>query len=116
MYRLIALGLLPSGEQVVSVPVDVDIERPDEPIRLSSPALTLSVGDQRQLEVFGNYRDGSRNVDLTYSTRLTFASASREIAEIDKGGTVRAIASGSTRIIVNGGKLVIPVSVRRSQK
>ncbi len=114
-YTLTVVGASATGENITPAAIDIDVERPDLPVRIENDTLDMRlehVGDRQRLLVDGIYADGSR-VDLDYSNLTTYASEDPAIASVNSIGLVTAVAPGSTRItIMNGGRsVVVPVEV-----
>jgi len=112
LYVFTADGWTASGNPVTTDAIRIDIERSDSPVSLNAAPSSLSalaVGDQTAIRVMGTYADGSV-VDLTNSTRTTFATNPTGIVTVGAGGLVTAVGSGSAQIVVNG-SLSVPVTV-----
>jgi hypothetical protein len=110
-YTLTASGVTASEETGDSDPVSIDVERPDNPVSLTTEPsrVELSIGHKTSLRVIGTYSDGS-TVDLTESTQITFVSQSAEIVTVGPGGRITATGPGTTRIVING-LWTVPVRV-----
>lgn len=112
IYNLTAIGSVTSGQPITSLPVTLDVERPDAPVSVSvdTPGpLELSLGDVTVVHVSGTFADGS-NIDLTKSSGTTFVSGSPNTVSVLSNGVLSAIAPGATQIIVDG-TITIPVTV-----
>jgi hypothetical protein len=106
---LAVMGVVRPGETIVSH-ISIDIERPDPPVRLvANPLFFRGVGDESRVTVIGTFADHT-TADLTYSTLISYVSANPAIATVDKTGTVKSIAPGSTKIVING-RVFIPITV-----
>lgn len=117
---LTANGVTQAGQQVVSAPVQIDIERSDPPASLStldSSSLVLeSMGEQVHSIILARFAD-STIVNVTRSTMVSFASSNTAVATVDSSGTVTAQSAGSATINVTytlgsqSLQLPIPVTV-----
>jgi hypothetical protein len=119
IYRVIAVGRTTSSGAVESKALAVDVERPDQPIRIwAEPSIIqfTHLGDQIPLRVLGAFADGSRT-ELTRSSRTTFASSDSRIASITAEGMVTAVQAGRTSILVRtpSTDYSIPVRVQEAQ-
>jgi hypothetical protein len=112
-YLLTAMGTSHSGPPVDSEPITIDVERPDQPVKITAnhPQLGLNVGDRLGIQVTGTYADGSV-VDLSKSTQTTFVSQAPAIATVTAEGLVTAVAPGSTAIVIDG-RISVPVTVEQ---
>jgi Big-like domain-containing protein len=102
VYTLTADGLTQSGQSVSSAPIQIDIERPDFPLALSTSDSSLNLesqGEQTHLIVLAGFLDGSQ-IDVTHSTLVSYVSSNPAIATVDSSGTVTAVAAGSASITV----------------
>jgi hypothetical protein len=105
-----------------SAPIQIDIERPDLPVSLStlaSSSLFLETqGEIDRLIVLASSVDGSSRVDVTHSTLVTYVSSNPAIATVDSSGTVTAVAAGTISISVtytlgsHNLQISIPVTVQ----
>jgi adhesin HecA-like repeat protein len=116
IYTLGAVGSLVSGgEPIFSNRISIDVERPDNPVRLGvdlSPLIS-SVGDHDLMSVFGVYGDGSK-YDLGRSSKTTYVSNTPSVATVDNRGMIIAVAPGTASITVANGpnaSFVVPVTV-----
>jgi len=102
-HTLTALGSTSSGGLVPSVPVVLDVERPDSPVsvRLPIPAVELQVGGRFGIQVVGTYADGS-TAYLSKSTLTTYSSQAPAVASVSGDGLVTALSPGSAIVLVNG--------------
>lgn len=100
---LTANGVTQSGQQAVSAPVQIDIERSDPPAALStldsSSVVLESMGEQVHSTVLAHFADGSI-VDVTRSTLVSFASSNTAVATVDSSGAITAQSVGSAMINV----------------
>jgi adhesin HecA-like repeat protein len=103
------------GEPIFSNRISIDVERPDNPVRLGvdlSPLIS-SVGDHDLMSVFGVYGDGSK-YDLGRSSKTTYVSNTPSVATVDNRGMIIAVAPGTASITVANGpnaSFVVPVTV-----
>lgn len=114
-YSLVAVGTTTAGETVQSERINVDVERPDPPLRIWNevPGLSLPyAGHTMWLQVSGKFADGSR-VTLTYSSLTTYVSDNPAVVAVDSTGLVTAVGPGSAKITITnvGEKIVVPVDV-----
>src|SRR6266852_1545689 len=119
LYNLTADGITASGQGATSVPIQIDIERPDLPVSLStfvSDVVMESLGEQTRLVILAAFGDGSV-VDVTESTLLSYTSSNSSVVGIDARGAMTAVGPGSAAVSVTytqGGKslqLTVPVQV-----
>jgi hypothetical protein len=110
-YTLTAIGKPVRGEAVFSQPIVIDVERADLPQKItpSSRLLDMEIGWELPIDLNGTYADGS-SVDLTKSRQTTYVSESPAIATVSREGLIKAVAPGSTRIVIDG-KIAVPVTV-----
>jgi hypothetical protein len=117
VYHLTAVGSNSSGG-VLSDPVEVDIERPDDPVDLFAEPLSLNfnaVGDQLGIVVYGTFADGAKLI-ISNSSKTRYLSDNTQVAIVAAtglgAGMVTAAAPGQGSIIVQSGpSLAFPVSV-----
>jgi hypothetical protein len=110
-YAVRAVSVDPNGNQIISSPVNVQVERADKPISLSPdpPAVYLRfVGDSLPLSVFAMFT-GSVRLDITQSSLLSVTSQNPSVATFGNG-IVTAVGSGQTKLTVQYGALT-PVTV-----
>jgi len=110
-YGLTAIGKPAAGDAVFSQPIAIDVERPDEPRKITTNfrLLNMRVGEDLPIDVYGAYADGSE-VNLTKSRQTTYFSESPAIVTVSREGRVKSIAPGTTRIVIDG-KIAVPVTV-----
>ncbi len=99
-HLLTAWGTTGAGQMVASIPLTIDVERPDVPTRLSvnpSQVTFQSQGQKLPLHISGTFSDGSV-LDVTRSSNLAFAASDTSVASVDKNGIVRAVAKGNASI------------------
>lgn len=118
IYRLTAVGKSGS-DSVASEKLDLDVERPSEPLRIwAEPAILqfTHIGDRLPLRVLGSFADGSQS-ELTRSTKTSFVSEDASVASIAEDGTVTAVGNGKTSILVRtpSRDYSIPVRVEPAQ-
>ncbi len=102
-YMLTASAAIAVGDSVDSETILIDIERPDDPVSMTTfpTQLDMNVGDRSTLQVTGHYADGSK-ANLNQSTKTTMVSESPRIVTATDSGSVTAVSPGSTVIFVNG--------------
>jgi hypothetical protein len=134
-YGLTAFGRTSAGEIEESA-INVDIERPDTPVSISSfqfPSLTLEINPENNngaasnpmidrpfyLIILATFADGS-NVDVTESSYVTYESSKTTVVTVEGHGGIKAVALGTASIIVSyknpkGGsvQVSVPVTVLR---
>ncbi len=120
IYTLTADGLTQSGQHVTSAPIQIDLERPDLPLSLSASDVGLvleSLGEQIHLRVLAIFSDGS-TINVTNSSRLSYASSNTTVATVDPSATVTAAAAGRATITatytVSGQSVQVPIPVNVS--
>jgi Bacterial Ig-like domain (group 2) len=108
-YSVAVMGGLPAGQPVFSDPVFLDVEQAGRPLSLTTnlDVLNVSIGEESSLQVQARYANGVQ-ADVTNSAMTTFVSQSPDIATVDAHGWVKAVAPGSTNIIIDG---IVPVRV-----
>lgn len=125
-YPLTAMGRTVAGDLVESDPVNIDIERSDTLVSLSSfqaPSLTLEPKEsQFHLIILATFSDGSDSV-VTESSYITYRSGNTAVATVDHYGAITPVAPGTGSITVtyknpNGERvqLSVPVTVRKSNE
>jgi hypothetical protein len=120
-YQLTAVGSN-SGGIVASDPIAIDIERPDDPVKLWAEPLLLSfkgVGAQRGIIVYGTFADGTGLI-ISESSKTLYLSDNTQVATVAAtglgSGLVTAVAPGQGSIIIQSGpSLYFPVSVTVDQ-
>jgi hypothetical protein len=101
-HDLRAIGVA-GGVVVKSDYLTIDVERPDDPVRLRTEPAILQLrnrGDRFPLRVIGTYSDGSQAV-LTASSRTAYSSNDSTVATVSPSGVVTAVGPGKTSIVVN---------------
>jgi hypothetical protein len=107
--------------QSISEYIEVDVERPDMPTRLSFlnnyPQLEFTgLGDPFHMNVLATFSDG-RTLEVTASSHVTYSSSNRNVATFDRQGFITPVGIGSavvSAIYADGDRNVrvaIPVSV-----
>ncbi len=102
-YLLSAAGFKGGGESDESVPITIDVERPDAPDALTlEPAhpMFLYIGDVTDLSVRGAFPDGN-HLDLTYSTKTTYSSDTPGVVTVTSFGSAKAVGAGSANITIS---------------
>lgn len=121
LYPLTAFGIMPAGGNLESKSVDIDVERPDLPVSLSSQFKTLILeaeGQSVPVLLVATFADGSE-LEVTESSRLVYKSTNPEVATVNSSGMVTAGAAGTGAIVVTynnpqqgpNRQLSIPVTV-----
>src|SRR5260370_3659843 len=112
IYHLTAKGANSVRPLVESDPVAIDIERPDDPIKLKTELDLLdfeAVGDQLPITALGTFSDGN-TLDITYSSRTTYISNNPNVATVSGEGIATAVGLGETQILIR----VVPASTKKS--
>jgi hypothetical protein len=117
-YSLKALGATAAGDVADSDFIDLDVERADMPISLSSqfPGLTMEAqGQLSPMMLTATFSDGS-TLQVTKSTKVTYQSTSTSVFTVDGKGTATAVAPGSASLVAtyqnsNGPNLQISIPV-----
>jgi len=117
-YHVTAVGKTSTGI-VVSKALDLDVERPDDPARITiEPSIIefTHIGDQIPVRVLGVFANTS-HVDLTHSSKTMFASSDPRVASITSNGMVTALAEGRASIVVRtpSADYSIPVQVQEAR-
>lgn len=118
--RITAVGVTNAGETVFGGSVQVDIERPDFPIKLRTelPSFMFRSPSDVPLPIllFAVFQDGSA-LDVRDSSRVSYFSVNPAVAQVDGDGDVRARKPGKTVVTTtysDGNRrlqLAIPVTV-----
>jgi hypothetical protein len=117
-YGVTALGVTPAGQQVAAQ-IEIDVERPDMPVRLSYQLRQLIFGAENEESRWGvtaRFADGT-DFDVTESTKVTYSSSDPNVATVDENGMVRSVAEGEADLIVAYGpaaagiRATVPMSV-----
>jgi len=101
-YALTAFGVTDSGDLAQSAPINLDVERPDMPISLSSQFQSLTmeaVGQATPMTLLATFSDGSV-FDVTESSNIAYQSTNTSIAMVDSNGTTTGVAAGTASILV----------------
>jgi hypothetical protein len=114
-YALVAMGLIAPGQGADSEPISIKVERSDSPQQLKAgPSMLLFdyIGQEGQSRVYGSFADGSE-VDLTYSSLITYTSDAPGVATVDDNAEVTAVGPGTANILVSyvGTTIQVPVEV-----
>jgi hypothetical protein len=123
-YDLLAVGDMPTEAEVLSDPIEIDVEPAEiPPVSFSLPSIVMLFGNwcvgltddspcAPHLQVWGTYPDGTI-VNLNRSTKINFVSKDTSIARISlDGSSLVGGAPGSTTLVVFG-KYTIDVVVNR---
>jgi hypothetical protein len=118
-YSMTAIGVPTSGENLQSDPIEIDVERPDLPVRLSnqmpSPHFRSPDGSFPLMPA-ATFRDGT-TIDVTDSSKVTYRSTNPGVAQIGGEGNITAKSPGVAQVIATyeqDGKsvqLAVPVTV-----
>ena len=103
VYRIWALSGTVADGEIHSDPIDIDVERSDLPTVMTvdvGSGMSLSVGEESGIRVFGVYADGS-HLDLTESTKTKYEAVPPGIASISSGGSITGLKVGSAEIVIN---------------
>lgn len=109
-YPITATGFVIPGQLVTSDTIFVQVEWPDQPVRLSVETSDTFFKDMKYVDVIGEFADGTSTY-LNESTHISFASAAPAIARVDKVGYVTLVSPGQATIVVTYGDLRSEVSV-----
>jgi len=114
-YAFTAMGTTASGRTVESVPILVDVERPDLPTSVSTPTSKIMMsapGETAPLILLAKFADGLV-LDVTHSSRVAYSSTDTRVATIDANGIVTAMSPGRvfvTAAYTAAGK-TIPIAI-----
>jgi hypothetical protein len=116
-YSLFADGTTEPGKGAASDPVEIQVERPDRPLKLTAkPAVLdfMSVGHNDPITAVGQFADVGE-LDLRESTRIKYVSDNPRVAKVTQEGLVTATGPGSANVTLeyNGTSVVVPVTVRK---
>ncbi len=118
-YSITAMGVIVPGKNVDSRPIEIDVERPDLPLKLSNgmpPPSFRSPGESLPTLLFATFPDG-QVLDVRASSKVTYSSTNPSVAEIDEQGAVTSRMPGKGIVLatyrLEGQKiqLAIPVTV-----
>ena len=99
-HLLTAWGTTGAGQMVASIPLTIDVERSDLPVRLRADpdrVIFQSQGQHESLRISATFSDGSF-LAVTRSSNLTFTSSDSRIATVDSNGTVTGVTKGIASI------------------
>jgi hypothetical protein len=117
-YGITAFGITTGGQEVIA-PIQIDVERPDMPARLSSELREINFqaeAESHPIDLMAHFADG-KMLSVRNSSKVTYRSANPEVATVDALGMVTAVAEGETQIVATygpaarGRSLRVPVSV-----
>jgi len=113
LYAITAVSSGSGGEPVESEPIEVDVERPDDPVTMrdEAPYTVLAVGEQTPILVSGIYSDGTKLL-LTNSTKTAYSYNDTSVATVDAKGLIIGVAPGTTKIRIMNGATSAFVSVK----
>jgi Bacterial Ig-like domain (group 2) len=101
-YTIIATGVTTAGTSVDSEQIEIDVERPDLPLKLTSispPELYFrEPGGSFPILLTGTFPDG-QTLDLIESSKVTYLSLNPETAQVSNDGVVTARSPGTARVI-----------------
>ncbi len=118
-YPMTALGVPTSGENLHSDPIEIDVERPDLPVKLTNDTPRLyfrSPDGSDSLEPAATFRDGT-TIDVRDSSKVTYRSTNPSVAQVGREGEITAKSPGVVLVITtyeqDGGRvqLATPVTV-----
>jgi Bacterial Ig-like domain (group 2) len=111
-YMITASLYTPSRVSIASDTIWIDVERPDSPrnIRIGAGSTNFQVGLGTELKVVGTF-EGGTEIDLSHSTRTTYAPDSTGVVSVSKEGQVTALAPGAATILVHHQNLQGAVNV-----
>lgn len=112
-YKLTASATGSLGEDLESAPITVDVEPAGAvtSLRVEPTMIQFSfVGDQMPLRVIGTVQTA---IDLTRSSKVTYASQNAAVAVVSTSGLVTAAGGGQTNIVVSasGNQISVPIAV-----
>src|SRR4029077_14480679 len=92
----------PSGQNVMSRPIEIDVERPDMPVALSeqnhSRQFTFQGrGESDRLTMLARFADG-QVFDVTESSYIEYSSSDTRVATVDQYGLITAMGIGETTV------------------
>ena len=95
-YAFTAMGTTASGREVESVPILIDVERPDLPTSVSTPTPKIMMsapGETAPLILLAKFADGLV-LDVTHSSKVAYSSSDTRVATINANGIVTAVSPG----------------------
>jgi Bacterial Ig-like domain (group 2) len=111
-YTLMAVGITPSGQEVSSPEVSIDVERSDLPTLLYTqiPAIEFeNLGETFPIMISATFSDRG-SFDVTESSKLIYDSSNSNVATVDATGMVTALGVGKASITATyGGNLHITI-------
>lgn len=101
VYSLTAMGVASNNEMLASEPVEIKIERDDDPYGLTLEPffMALDRGHQQQIRVLGDFERDLR-VDVTNSSRIEFFAVNPKVASVNNKGVITGVSPGRAVIQV----------------
>ncbi len=96
-YSLVALGNTTAGQEAVSAPVNIDVERSDIPVSLASskPRITFEApGGMSSFTLQATFSD-STTCDVTRSSYVTYTSLNPQVFTVDANGVITSASPGN---------------------
>jgi hypothetical protein len=118
-YIMSADGTTAAGQDVSSIIVTIDVERPDMPtsIRSTLPSIYFEApGGRVPVRIWGSFGDGNV-LDVSASTNVVYASSDPTVATVSASGEVTGLAPGDAVVTATYGPpaqgifVTIPVNV-----
>ncbi|HZE80982.1 MAG TPA: IPT/TIG domain-containing protein [Candidatus Polarisedimenticolia bacterium] len=100
-HILTALGVTASGSLVQSATINLDVERPDMPVSLSSQFQSHTFEAQGQtspMMLLATFSDGS-SLEVTGSSKVTYQSTNATVVNVDATGAATAVATGNASLV-----------------
>jgi hypothetical protein len=118
IYYLSAVGGS-QGNLVFANRITIQVERSDVPTSIRSVPQGISfdeIGDSVPLQIYGEFANGE--VDVTYSSYMSYTSGNEQIANVGTGGAVSAVGAGCTSVTAayRGVSASIPVIIPFGQQ
>ncbi len=116
LYQIGAVGAT-SSVDVESDPIQIDVERQDAPVSLSSDPtfLTfLSIGGTLPIDVLGTFADGS-TLSIAHSTLAQYFSCNAAVNTVAPNGLVTAVGPGQSCVTVRYGGISTTFGVTVAQ-
>lgn len=101
-YQVTAFGVIPSGQNVMSRPIEIDVERPDMPVAVSEQNDSREFnfqgrGESDRLTMLARFADG-QVFDVTESSYLEYSSSDVRVATVDQYGLITAMGIGEATV------------------
>jgi hypothetical protein len=100
--RIIATGTKTNGEQIISAPLALRVERIDHALSIDADPQYLSfkvIGDQETLTVTGKFSDGTKLI-LNESSKIHFKVNDDSVITVNDIGMVTARGFGETNLMI----------------